>query len=168
MQRILYASDDSPAVLEEARGVIMGSMIVAEQCEEEEHKEHNEEPEGEHYGIGPMVPLTAVTSMNPSVGGNKEDRDESRDGIQSEDGKKESEHGVMMKDDIESTMAHRKESHKRKSFMNLELDDDALSSTSMIVSPSIRRLSCGATKDLLPDTVNFKRPEQEAISIEAL
>ena len=166
MQRILYASDDSPAVLEEARGVLMGSMIVAEQGEGE-HKEYKEEPEGEHYGLGPMVPLTAVTSMNPSVGGNKEDRDESRDGIRSEGGK-EGEDGVMMKDDIEGTTAHRKESHKRKSFMNLELDGDASSSTTMIVSPSLRRLSCGATKDVLPDMVNFKRPEQEAISIEAL
>ena len=167
MQRILYASDDSPAVLEEARGVIMGSLIVAEQCEEE-HKEHKGEPEGEHYGIGPMVPLTGATEMNPAEGGNKEDRDESRDGIRSEGGNMEGDDGVMMEDDIEGTVAHRKESHKRKSFMNLDLDGDASSVTTMIVSPSLRRLSCGATKDVLPDMVNFRRPEPEAFSIEAL
>ena len=80
----------------------------------------------------------------------------------------EGDDGVMMEDDIEGTVAHRKESHKRKSFMNLDLDGDASSVTTMIVSPSLRRLSCGATKDVLPDMVNFRRPEPEAFSIEAL
>ena len=70
----------------------MGSLIVAEQCEEE-HKEHKGEPEGEHYGIGPMVPLTGATEMNPAEGGNKEDRDESRDGIRSEGGNMEGDDG---------------------------------------------------------------------------
>jgi hypothetical protein len=148
VQRILYASDDSPKVLEEARGIIMASISVSKREEQREHK--GKEEERGHDGMVAAMPPAAMVNVDlSSIERDGQDGTECENGAGCED---------VMQDDVDGVI-HRTESHKMEPFVKLEQEDpDAYSSPpsstpAPMVSPRFRRLSCVATKDVLLDLV---------------